>query len=558
MPKPTAPSVSAASPPQPSAASPLARAALIAAVFALALAGYVAGMAPGLLWGDSAEMQILAAIGGVAHPTGYPLFTLVGRVFTAFGSGDLAWRANLVSASFAAATLALLMAFLLGRRLRALAAFAGVAVWGLSFTFWATAQRAEVYSLATFVAVGALWCTVLTLEHSRAGMRLIAGVLLGLTLAGHMAFAPWVAVAGLVLAWNVPRTGARWFADELALLIAFMVGLSPYAYLVWADQTGHGLSYLKLVELAQWPVEPVNPEFLTIRGRFQWLFLARNELPPIPVKFDMRALAKNASDTFFLLGMFEIGPLAIIAAWLGVRRRWKSAHAHLPLMASMFMACVVFSMVTSGYKILSVFLIPAYLLCAVFITYGVHELLVSPTLRRSAGLLTAAIVVLLSINSVIAHSARLVSHRHPFGPLRSQVMEEDDRTERALVPSMVHEDESRRFVESAAKLLPDSALVICEWREFMALQYLQRVEHRRTDVTLHPSGYPRLLQVIERWQRQCDLALRPVVVVSPLATMAPHLVQADTLTLATGQRFVVTHTPLLVREAASLPPVRLH
>lgn len=558
MPKPTAPPVSAAKPPQPSAASPFVQTALVAAVFVLALAGYAAGMAPGLLWGDSAEMQILAAIGGVAHPTGYPLFTLVGRVFTAFGSGDPAWRANLVSAFFAAATLALLMALLLSRRLRPLAAFAGVAVWGLSFTFWATAQRAEVYSLATFVAVGALWCTVLTLEHGRAGMRLAAGVLLGLTLAGHMAFAPWVAVAGLVLVWNVPRTGARWFADELALLIAFMVGLSPYAYLVWADQTGHGLSYLKLVELAQWPVVAVDPEFLSVRGRFQWLFMARNELPPIPVKFELRALAKNASDTFFLFGVFEIGPLAAIAAWSGVRRRWKSAHMHVPLMAGMFMACVVFSMVTSGYKILSVFLIPAYLLCAVFIAYGVHELLTSPTLRRSAGLLTAAVVVLLLLNAVLAHSARLLSHQHPFGPLRSQVMEEDDRTERALVPSMAHESEAGRFVESAAKLLPDSALVICAWREFMALQYLQRVEHRRADLTLHPMGYPRLLQLVQRWQGQFDLAHRPVVVISPLWLMAPHLMQADTLTLATGQRFVVTHTPLLVREAASLPAVRLH
>ena len=31
--------------------------------------------------------------------------------------------------------------------------------------------------------------------------------------------------------------------------------------------------------------------------------------------------------------------------------------------------------------------------------------------------------------AVLAHSARLLSHQHPFGPLRSLVMDEDDRTE---------------------------------------------------------------------------------------------------------------------------------
>jgi hypothetical protein len=81
-------------------------------VFGAALALYHAGMAPGLLWGDSAEMQILAGIGGIAHPTGYPLFILVGLAFTHLTGLSPATAANLVSGVFAAATLALLVTFL--------------------------------------------------------------------------------------------------------------------------------------------------------------------------------------------------------------------------------------------------------------------------------------------------------------------------------------------------------------------------------------------------------------------------------------------------------------
>src|SRR5262249_4398324 len=198
------------------------------AVFVAALLLYLRGLAPGLLWGDSAEMQILAAIGGVAHPTGYPLFTLVGHVFNAVGRVEPAARAHLVPAAFAAATLALLPVFLVRRGVSAAAAVAAATVWGLSFTFWSTAQRAEVYSLAAFVALAALWCTLRALETGARGARLAAGFLLGLTLTGHMAFAPVVAVAGLTLAWRVLRSGGSWIGEGLALLAAFVLGFSLY------------------------------------------------------------------------------------------------------------------------------------------------------------------------------------------------------------------------------------------------------------------------------------------------------------------------------------------
>lgn len=543
MASPWSPPVSAVPAPRPSASAGV-RVGVPLAVFVLALAGYLAGTAPGLLWGDSAEMQILAAIGGVAHPTGYPLFTLVGRLFTLFGSGDLAFRANLLSASFAAGTLALLTAFLLGRNVRPAAACAAVAVWGLSFTFWSTAQRAEVYSLAAFVAVGAMWCTLLALEHGRRAMRLAAGFLLGLTLAGHMAFAPWVAVAGLTLAWRVPRTGWRWLADESALLGAFLVGLSPYGYLVWADQTGHGLSYLKLVELANFPVAPVPAAFHEPFERFKWLITSRNEYPPLPLRPSLRTIVQNVSDTSFLFALFELGPIAILAAWFGFRRRARAAHGEALLLLAMFAASVLFSIVISGSKILSVFLIPAYLVTAVWVAHGFQQLHDRLAVRMPHAAAVAWLALLPVSGALLAHSARLRSHEHPFGPLRSRVIEEDDRVERALLPNMSGEREARRFVESAVRMLPDSALVICDWREFMALQFLQRVEHRRLDLTLHPSGYPKLLEKVGQWQSGFDLARRPVVVVSSLGLMSRHLSSADTLRLATGQRVVVTRTPL--------------
>ncbi len=362
-----------------------------------------------------------------------------------------------------------------------------------------------------------------------------------------MAFAPVVAVAGLTLAWRIPRRGGAWLTDELALLGAFLLGLTPFLYLMWADATGRGLSYLKLVELAQWPVSAVPAGFRAPLARLGWLLAGRNEYPAVPFRLSPGLLAKNLSDSACLLALFEFGPVGLALALWGAWRR-RVAHAfETRFLVALAAASIVFSVATSGYKILSIFLIPCYLVVAVLAGYGLEELhatLARGRLARVAGLLVLALPV---AGVLLAQGARLASSDHPLGPLRSRVMEEDDIPERRLFPSMARVLEPRRFVESAAQALPESALVVCEWRELMALLYLQRVERRRTDLTLQPSGYPILLEKVGDWQARYPLASRPVVVVSPLGLMAPPLVPPDTLRLATGQPVVIARSPLVLR-----------
>lgn len=43
---------------------------------------YVLTQAPGLMYTDTGELAAAAYTWGVAHPTGYPLFTLVAHVWT--------------------------------------------------------------------------------------------------------------------------------------------------------------------------------------------------------------------------------------------------------------------------------------------------------------------------------------------------------------------------------------------------------------------------------------------------------------------------------------------
>src|SRR4051812_43036105 len=73
-------------------------AVLVLRAFAL----YIATLAPSVMPGDYAEFQFSAAILGVPHPTGYPLYILLGKLFTMLPVGDVAYRVNLSSAVYMA------------------------------------------------------------------------------------------------------------------------------------------------------------------------------------------------------------------------------------------------------------------------------------------------------------------------------------------------------------------------------------------------------------------------------------------------------------------------
>src|SRR6476469_8172774 len=91
-------------------------AALCLALALGALALYTATLLPGIGSGDTAEFQRVAPTLGVAHPTGYPLYTMLGWLWSRLPLGGTpAWRMNLFSA--AASALAVGALFLAARAL---------------------------------------------------------------------------------------------------------------------------------------------------------------------------------------------------------------------------------------------------------------------------------------------------------------------------------------------------------------------------------------------------------------------------------------------------------
>ncbi|MDW8071057.1 MAG: DUF2723 domain-containing protein [Anaerolineae bacterium] len=248
-------------------ASPLPRRSVVIAIglFLAAMTLYTATLAPSVvaLFDDSLEFQLVTYQLRIAHPTGYPLFTLLGWLFTRLPVGEVAFRVNLMSAFFGAVavTLVYLAGLQLATREHSWMANVGAALGALALTispvFWSQATVAEVYTLHACLVSAGLWLLLrignmiaapgenphrvhVQMEHSIAAL---AG-LFGLGLAHHRTIVLLLPAAFWVL-WRIRHLHLlRW-----KHLLFFGTPLLLYLYLPLRGHVGSlDSSYINTLE----------------------------------------------------------------------------------------------------------------------------------------------------------------------------------------------------------------------------------------------------------------------------------------------------------------------
>lgn len=127
-------------------------------LFASSLFLYLQTLAPSVatLFDDSLEFPLVVHRLAIAHPTGYPLYTLLGRLFSRGPGYNVAWSVNLLSAVAGAWTVALV--YLVARQLtrRCWPALLGAVALAVSPVFWSQSVVAEVYTLNAALVAGLL------------------------------------------------------------------------------------------------------------------------------------------------------------------------------------------------------------------------------------------------------------------------------------------------------------------------------------------------------------------------------------------------------------------
>lgn len=381
-------------------ASRWADVALAGLVFALCLGMYLATLSPGLSYAspDGNELITICATLGLAHPTGYPLYTWLGKAFTLLPIGSVAYRVNLMSAVLGAGGVALLYSIVrLVARFRAVA-LAGALFFAFSRTFWSQAVIAEVYApnlfwVALTLLLFLLWAEREETGRSGSGRFLLLGALaLGLSLGTHLSNLGFIPAYGLFLLLVNPR----FFRRPLPLVgAAGLFALACLQYL-WLPYKGTNLTDAMMRGMAPTTWQGFYNYTLGAFPQMKFAF----SLPQIPerIVLYLDLLRQNVGVAGILLGLYGLAEML-----------WRRT-AHFYLLVGMYLVHVFFFIQYRAFD-LDVFFIPAHFLYVIAIGYGIARLfahlqrLGRRIPRRGGRAALAGLAVLVLVGAVAAQVA---------------------------------------------------------------------------------------------------------------------------------------------------------
>ena len=358
---------------------------------------YAATTAPSIveLFDDTLEFQLVGPTFGIAHPTGYPLYVLLGGVWSRLllPVGNWAWRMNLFSALAAAAAVGLtcraaqqLTTDARGRVPWAPGIAAALAL-GVSPLWWSQATVAEVYALhGLFVA--SILTVAIRILHDMPARRaepparlvILLCVLFGLALTHHRTALLLALPVAMVLVWRYPsmaRPQPAWLVWSLALLAPLLL-------------------YLLIPLRAMMGVRDLNGSYVHTWAGFWDHVLARQYAGffadnPLAVERSAADWWRRWVDEsgFIGLSMGLVGLTQLVGPARRLRMDWF-------LVLLVLMVNLLFAV---NYRVhdAEVFLLPSLLAFALFVGGGMGRVTGAGEQRLRGPYVTAVLVVILSL-----------------------------------------------------------------------------------------------------------------------------------------------------------------
>lgn len=417
-------------------------------VVSIPLFTYIQDISPYVGRADTFEFQVVSPQLGIAHPSGYPLYVLIGKLFSFIPIGTNAWRINFSSSVFAVIgicllfiTLRSLTTHLTRTQLKAhhyLVIFLSTLILAFSPTLWSRSIEAEVYTLNASIVASVLWVAVQWLiGRQRTATALpFLGFLLGCAISSHLTLA---ALASIV----------------------FFVGISKWKEITWKTigaSLGTGLAGLSLYMLIplRWPV--VTGETMTLSQFVRFITNADSTGALLP-----RAFLDDPSrwQLVFRLLMQQVGWAGLLLALVGLIVLFVRYRSLAVGTCFSFMMWVWFNL--SFYVAepdYSAFLIPGYVVLVFWL--GVGAITLMGMLRRENLWLSRIALTLFAI----IPAQRIWT----TGPtLHTAVVGSSD-------------ENWGRYVLSLP--ISKNAVILADSEKFPPLYYLQQIERIRRDLTL--------------------------------------------------------------------------
>jgi hypothetical protein len=491
----------------------------------VAVVGYSTTVVLGPFDGDSGEFQYMPRLLGIPHPTGYPLYLLLGWFWSWLPIGEtLALRLNLFSTFWAVITLALL--FIAARKSGAhpFSAWCGALAMGLLVPFWLYAGLAAVYTLHTALLMGALflwWQWSALVRKSLPATRWLysAALLTGLALTNHptaLFLVPALLLFLLVhgkFVWQQHSIRQWLIAGSLFAVCGLVYLYVPFR--LWTIGTGEYLGGLQesiakgyIAPFLQWNLSSVL-EYITgqsLLGSYgvEWGLLF-TRLPALWL------------ELFGAIWVF----LGSVGSVVHARRNWRGwlLGAFLFVVAAGY-AVTYDAEFQSRNQIahLEGHLMAALLVFAFWVAQGTDGIF-SLVVRRYAlpNLVTAGLAIVATLTALL--------------PWRT--------TELPTHAAQVQSNAIRAYwSEVLAYPLEEGAALTGHWGDLTAFWYFQNGEGRRPDLW---AIFPPNLDQVEKWVEE---SRRPLYLAGPLLDWSPTL----------SERYDLTPWGILVRIAPKEEP----
>lgn len=410
-------------------------------IFLFSFLFFIFNLAPTVTYGDSAEFVIGAYKLTIVHPSGYPLYLLLGKLFTFIPIGDIAYRVNLMSAFFGALTSSMVFLILSELTQSLLISFISTFTLTFSLTFSYLSTIAEVYTLNAFFVALLIYILLQWNKKGEKKLLFLFSFILGLSLTNHLTILLFLPSFLIYFFLNSSKAYLR-SMDLAKMIFLFLLGLLPYLYIPIVSSSSS--------EIIFWPKIRSFKEFiLFVSGSHFKVWLLNRS-----IKEFINSISKFIS---FLLIQFP--GLATVFGVIGFWRNKKEYKKEFILLFLMFFVLFLFGI---NYRIEDIhhFYLPCYLIFSIWIGFGILWLWKRTPQQKKYRILFISTIFLLFLSYKLTYETLGI-------PMQ-------------IEKSCYFSDTSRMGLLSTEK----NSVIICDWAYATLFRYWQMVYGIRKDVKI--------------------------------------------------------------------------
>lgn len=236
---------------------------------------YMSNLSPTVFGGDSGDFLSAIITKGVPHPSGYPLYTILGILFNALPLGhSTAWRVGITSSLYASTGIVLMYLLCIQLTKNKWASFISSLTLAFIYPFWIYAEVTEIFSLHSLFILLISYLTVKYINEKNVGTLYFLCFFSGLSLTNNLTIILLFPGVGLSVLFTNTKI-LKNFRLLFRCLLAFVLGLLPYLYIPIAASSNPIVNWDRAVNMK-------NFLDLIFRKDYGWVY--KDDTPFFPLQ----------------------------------------------------------------------------------------------------------------------------------------------------------------------------------------------------------------------------------------------------------------------------------